>query len=94
MCEFSGKLIAWMDRELPESEAADVERHLGACAECRERLAAYKQVSGDIRCVLRGDVGRRSAAPQSAPAGRPLSRRGESRQLPRLPCCCCCHASA
>ena len=28
MCEFSGKLIAWLDRELPASEAADVERHV------------------------------------------------------------------
>ena len=45
MCDFSGKLIAWMDRELPESEAADLERHVAACAECRERLAAYECAS-------------------------------------------------
>jgi anti-sigma factor RsiW len=46
MCDFSGRLIAWLDRELPEEEAADVERHLQECAQCRGRLAAYEQVSG------------------------------------------------
>jgi hypothetical protein len=45
MCDFSGKLIAWVDRELPESEASDVERHIGACVECRHRLAVYQQAS-------------------------------------------------
>lgn len=45
MCDFSGKLIAWMDRELPGSEAADLERHVAACVECRERLAAYERAS-------------------------------------------------
>ena len=37
MCDFSGKLVAWLDRELPAEEAADVERHLEACTECRSR---------------------------------------------------------
>jgi hypothetical protein len=45
MCDFSGKLIAWMDGELPESEAATVEEHFKGCAECRSRLSAYRQVS-------------------------------------------------
>ena len=45
MCDFSGKLIAWMDRELPEEEAAAVERHLDACSECRFEVEAYKRVS-------------------------------------------------
>jgi hypothetical protein len=45
MCDFSGKLIALMDRELPGSEAVDLERHIAACAECRERLAAYEYAS-------------------------------------------------
>src|SRR5579862_2586974 len=43
MCDFSGKLIAWMDHELPESEASDLERHIEACVECRHRLAVYQQ---------------------------------------------------
>jgi predicted nucleic acid-binding Zn ribbon protein len=45
MCDFSGKLIAWVDRELPESEASDVEGHIAACVECRHRLAVYQQAS-------------------------------------------------
>jgi hypothetical protein len=45
MCEFSGKLIAWLDRELPAGEAADVERHVHVCTECRSQLGAYERVS-------------------------------------------------
>jgi anti-sigma factor RsiW len=45
MCDFSRKLIAWLDRELPEDESADVERHVRACTECRSHLEAYEQVS-------------------------------------------------
>ena len=46
MCDFSKKLIAQMDGELPESESAELERHLRACTECHNRLAAYKRASG------------------------------------------------
>jgi hypothetical protein len=45
MCDFSGRLVAWMDRELPDSEAADAERHVRDCSECRRRVDAYEQVS-------------------------------------------------
>jgi anti-sigma factor RsiW len=45
MCDFSRNLIAWVDRELPESEALDVEQHIAACVECRLRLAVYQQAS-------------------------------------------------
>jgi hypothetical protein len=34
-----------MDRELPDNEAADVERHVRDCSECRSRVDAYEQVS-------------------------------------------------
>ena len=30
MCEFSQRLVAWLDGELPEGEAAKIERHLGS----------------------------------------------------------------
>jgi anti-sigma factor RsiW len=46
MCDFSGKLIAWMDGELPEGEATTIERHLQACADCRDCLAKYRETSG------------------------------------------------
>jgi len=45
MCEYCGKLVAWLDRELPAAEAAEVQLHFCGCAECRERLAKYQQVS-------------------------------------------------
>jgi hypothetical protein len=45
MCDFSGRLIAWMDCELEANEAAVLGRHVRACAECRERVAAYEDVS-------------------------------------------------
>ena len=45
MCDVQVKLVAWLDHELSAEEAARVERHVEACEECRDRLAAYKQVS-------------------------------------------------
>jgi hypothetical protein len=45
MCDFSGRLVAWMDRELPDNEGADVERHVRDCSECRKRVDAYEEVS-------------------------------------------------
>ena len=45
MCEFQAKLIAFLDRELPSEEVADVERHIEACEECRNRLARYELVN-------------------------------------------------
>ena len=45
MCDVSGKLIAWMDGELPENEAAYVERHIRDCSECRRCAEAYTCVS-------------------------------------------------
>jgi anti-sigma factor RsiW len=45
MCDFSGRLIAWMDGELDANQAAVVEQHLADCAECQTRVAAYQEVS-------------------------------------------------
>ncbi len=52
MCDFSGKLVAWMDHELATDEMAEVERHFAGCAECRKQLSAYQQVSKgfDVYC--------------------------------------------
>jgi len=48
MCEFSGKLIAWLDGELPAVEAAEVGRHLRGCAECRGEMAVFEKLSGAL----------------------------------------------
>jgi hypothetical protein len=45
MCDFSGKLIAWLDRELAEEEMAHVQDHVQDCIECRTQLDAYEEVS-------------------------------------------------
>ena len=45
MCDVQTKLLAWLDGELSADEAADTQRHVEACEECRGRLAAYEQVS-------------------------------------------------
>jgi len=52
MCDVQAKLVAWLDRELSSDEAADVDRHIKGCQECRGRLATYKQVSEtfDVYC--------------------------------------------
>ncbi len=46
MCEYSGRLIAWLDRELPDEEATNVEWHLRQCAQCRMAVRSYEEVSG------------------------------------------------
>ncbi|MBV8775492.1 MAG: zf-HC2 domain-containing protein [Deltaproteobacteria bacterium] len=45
MCDLSKKLIARIDGELSAGEAAELERHLGACSGCRNRLATYERAS-------------------------------------------------
>jgi hypothetical protein len=45
MCEYSGKLMAWMDREMSDQESAEMERHLENCAECRVQAAKYEKMS-------------------------------------------------
>jgi Putative zinc-finger len=69
MCEFSQKLVAWLDRELPAEEAAEVERHLAGCSECRSCVDAYKKVSGefDAYCDAAIESSTRHGAPRWAP---------------------------
>jgi anti-sigma factor RsiW len=45
MCEFSSKLIAWLDQELPEAEAAAMDQHVPICRECRAQADAFREVS-------------------------------------------------
>jgi anti-sigma factor RsiW len=45
MCDGQGKLMAWLDDELPQEEAAEVAGHVEGCAECRSEREAYERVS-------------------------------------------------
>src|SRR5437660_11186575 len=45
MCNYSAKLIAWLDHELPENEASDLEQHVHGCAECRRLASSYEATS-------------------------------------------------
>jgi len=45
MCEFSGRLIAWIDGELPQEETAAVSAHVPWCNECRRDAEAFRSVS-------------------------------------------------
>jgi anti-sigma factor RsiW len=71
MCDFSGKLIAWLDHELPAEDAAEVERHLGLCSECRTNVDAYKRVTGDFDAYCDAEMA--SSAHRGAPRWAPLA---------------------
>jgi len=69
MCEFSQKLIAWLDRELPVDEALEVELHLGACALCRGELRTYERLSGALEAYC--DAAMESSAQRSQRQWKP-----------------------
>jgi len=48
MCEFSEKLIAWLDHELPVEASAALEGHVRGCAECRRAAEAYRTLNEAI----------------------------------------------
>jgi hypothetical protein len=53
MCKFSSKLIAWLDKELPDAEAAAMDQHVAACRECREQADKFRQVSHSFAVYAR-----------------------------------------
>lgn len=70
MCDVSGKLVAWIDRELPAGEAAEMEKHLETCAGCRHEVDAYKRAGAefDAYCDEVVAVKAHPAAPRWVPA--------------------------
>jgi anti-sigma factor RsiW len=55
MCNYSAKLIAWLDHELPENEASDLEQHVQGCAQCRSLASSYEAAS-DLFNAYREEV--------------------------------------
>jgi hypothetical protein len=64
MCDFPGKLIAWLDHELPEREAAEVRQHVQGCKECQNRVKVYEQVGKAVDSYCDG------ALASNVPGGR------------------------
>ena len=59
------QLIAWLDHELPEAEAAVVEEHIRGCDECRRQVDAYERVSGGFSLYCEALEAASAAAPAS-----------------------------
>jgi hypothetical protein len=53
MCEYSSKLILWLDHELAPAEAEAVDRHLSGCRECREQAESFRDVSDAFALYVR-----------------------------------------
>jgi anti-sigma factor RsiW len=70
MCEFSQRLIAWLDRELPVDKALEVELHLGGCADCQRELRTYERLSTALDAYC--DAAMESRAPQTEPRWPPV----------------------
>jgi anti-sigma factor RsiW len=70
MCDFSGKLITWLDHELPADDAAEVERHLETCSECLSGVEAFRRVSVefDAYCDEAITLSARRGMPRWVPA--------------------------
>jgi anti-sigma factor RsiW len=70
MCDVQGKLIGWIDRELPADQTGEVERHVERCEECRRWVATYGQLGEafDSYC----DAVMAAKAPRRVPGWMPV----------------------
>jgi len=64
MCEFSSKLIAWLDNELPDAEAAAMDHHVSGCGECRKQADAFRGVSRAFAVYARAVPPRAARTPR------------------------------
>jgi anti-sigma factor RsiW len=64
-CDCSQQLVAWLDGELSNDEAAYMEQHLAACVECRTKVDACKKVSVALQSYC--DAATTSGTHQAAP---------------------------
>jgi len=48
MCDHSGRLVGWLDREMQPDEAAEMERHVAECAECQKAVAEFENASNSF----------------------------------------------
>ena len=82
-CGCSEKVVAWLDGELSNGEAAYMEQHLAACVECRTKVDAYKKVSVALQSYC--DAATTSAnTPSRASPCSSLRWRSSGRGSPRI----------
>jgi hypothetical protein len=72
MCDFSGKLIAWLDNELTENEATVIQRHVRGCAECRSRVNSYEAAGNMFDAYCEAMMVMASEANQGRPRWIPV----------------------
>ena len=60
-------VMAYLDRELPESQRAEFERHLTVCPSCVNYLETYKSTVEMARASCRGELDK--PVPESVPKG-------------------------
>lgn len=72
MCEFSQRLIGWMDGELPEGEAAKMERHVAECEQCREQFDAFRQASDAFEAYSNACADAAASAPAAKSGRKPM----------------------
>ncbi len=60
-------VMAYLDRELPEGQRAEFERHLAVCPSCVNYLETYKITVEMCRAACRDDLDK--PVPSSVPAG-------------------------
>src|SRR5690349_15169384 len=67
-----GTIHAWLDGELPAEEAAALEAHIVACAECSAKVAeARGLIAASSRIVSALDIVPSGVIPAAKPARRP-----------------------
>jgi len=71
MCNYSAKLIAWLDHELPENEASDLEQHVQGCAGCRRLAGSYEATSNLFNGYC--DAVLASEQPSNMPLWKPVA---------------------
>jgi len=77
-----GRLMAYLDGELPMGDAASVEAHVGSCADCADALQALRAEGRSLRLAL-GTLDR-DAALAGAAAGERVRARLAERTRPTL----------
>jgi anti-sigma factor RsiW len=54
--EDESKISAWIDGELSEGEASDVERHLSSCSSCKALADSLQETSRALARIQRGEI--------------------------------------